>query len=64
MESRGSPCFKIIDCWYDYFMIEDFLRKELKPDEWERIFNQPPKQKVLTLVELIEEAKKRKLEEQ
>jgi hypothetical protein len=44
-------------------MIEDFLREELDPDEWERIFNQPPKPKVLTLVELIEEAKKRKTEE-
>jgi len=63
IESKGLPCSKIIDCWYDYFMIEDFLRQELEPDEWERVFSKPPKQKVLTLIELIEEAKKRKLEE-
>jgi hypothetical protein len=62
-ESKGLPCFKIMDCWYDYFMIEDFLRRELKPDDWEKLFNQLPKPKVLTLVELIEEAKKRKTEE-
>jgi hypothetical protein len=43
-------------------MIEDFLRQEIMPDEWERIFGKPPKQKVLTLIELIEEAKKRKTE--
>jgi hypothetical protein len=43
-------------------MIEDFLRQELKPDEWERVFNKPKKPKVLTLVELIEEARKRKTE--
>ncbi len=43
-------------------MVEDFLREELEPDEWERVFSKPPKQKVLTLIELIEEAKKRKTE--
>jgi hypothetical protein len=45
-------------------MVEDFLSQELTPDEWRRIFDQPPKPKVLTLIELIEEAKKRKTEEQ
>ena len=60
IESKGSPCFKIIDCWYEDFMVEDFLRQELTADEWERIFDQPPRPKVLTLIELIEEAKKRK----
>ncbi len=59
-ENRGSPCSKIIDCWYEVFMVEDFLRRELEPEEWERIFSQPPKPKVLTLLELIEEARKRK----
>jgi hypothetical protein len=44
-------------------MVEDFLRQELEPEEWEGIFSQPPKPKVLTLLELIEEAKKRKTEE-
>jgi hypothetical protein len=63
IENRGSPCFKIIDCWYEDFMVEDFLRQELTADEWERIFDQPPRPKVLTLIELIEEAKKRKTEE-
>ena len=62
-ENKGAPCFKIMDCWYDHFMIEDFLRQELTTDEWERTFGKPPKQKVLTLIELIEEAKKRKTEE-
>ena len=63
-ENKGAPCFKIMDCWYDHFMIEDFLRQELTADEWERTFDKPPKQKVLTLIELIEEAKKRKTEEE
>jgi hypothetical protein len=63
IENKGLPCSMIVDCWYDHFMIEDFLRQELAPEEWDRVFNQPRKPKVLTLVELIEEAKKRKTEE-
>ena len=39
------------------------MRQELDPDEWERVFIRPQKPKVLTLIELIEEAKKRKTEE-
>jgi hypothetical protein len=45
-------------------MIEDFLRRELTAGEWERAFGNPPKQKVVTLIELIEEAKKRKTEKE
>jgi len=63
VENKGLPCFKIIDCWYEHFMIEDFLRKDLKPEEWEKVFNRPKKPKILSLVELIEEAKKRTQEE-
>ena len=63
IESQGLPCFKIVDCWYEHFMIEDFLRQALKPDEWEKVFNRPRKAKVLTLVELIEEAKRGAKEE-
>jgi hypothetical protein len=44
-------------------MVEDFLRSELKPEEWGKAFNRPIKPKILSLVELIEEAKKRNREE-
>ncbi|MEW6667608.1 MAG: hypothetical protein AB1512_20565 [Thermodesulfobacteriota bacterium] len=57
-ENKGLPCFKIIDCWYEVFLVEDLLRSELNPEEWEALFQRPPKPKVLNLVELIEQAKK------
>ncbi|MEJ2724755.1 MAG: hypothetical protein P8175_08940 [Deltaproteobacteria bacterium] len=57
-ENKGLPCFKILDCWFSHFLVDDFLRKELEPDEWKRAFESVPKPKMLTLVELIEEAKK------
>jgi hypothetical protein len=62
-ENRGHPCFKTLDCWYEHFEVEVFLRGELSPDEWESLFGGPPKPKMLSLIELIEQAKKRKKEE-
>jgi len=64
VESKGLPCFKIMNCWCEHFMVEDFLRKELDTEEWEKVFNRPVKPKILSLVELIEEAKKRTQEAQ
>jgi hypothetical protein len=62
-ENMGLPCFKTLDCWFDHFLVEEYLRQELTSDEWEKIFDRPPKPKMLSLVELIEQAKKRKKKE-
>lgn len=62
-ENRGLPCFKILDCWYDYFLVEDYLRQELKPEDWDKAFQRPKKTKLLSLVELIEQAKEEKKED-
>ena len=58
-ENMGVPCFKTLDCWHEHFQVEEHLRVELTPEEWEQIFNSPPKPKLLSLVELIEQAKQR-----
>ena len=57
MENRGLPCFKILDCWYERFLVEDHLRRELSPEEWAEVFQRPPRPRVLTLLDLIEKAK-------
>ena len=62
LENQGLPCFKTLDCWYDHFLVEEYMKQELTASEWERVFGGPPKQKMLSLVELIEQAKKRKKE--
>ena len=56
-ENRGLPCFKTLDCWYTRFPVEEFLKKELSPEEWKQAFESPSKPKVQSLLELIEEAK-------
>jgi hypothetical protein len=42
--------------------VEDYLKKELTPEQWERVSDRQPKSKMLSLLELIEQAKKRKKE--
>lgn len=63
IENRGLPCFKALDCWFQHFLVEEYLRRELTPKEWEHVFENPLKPKMLSLVEIIEQAKKRKEEE-
>jgi hypothetical protein len=45
-------------CWQPYFGVEEYLRRELTPEEWGDVFEMPVQPKVLTLVELIEQAQK------
>ena len=62
-ENSGLPCFKTLDCWFEHFLVEEHLRQEIKPEEWKKIFERPLKPKALSLIELIEKAKKEKKEE-
>ena len=63
LENRGMPCFKILDCWYEEFLIEDYLRRELKPEDWVKAFRKSGKTKLLSLVEPIEQAREEKKED-
>lgn len=62
-ENFGLPCGRILTCWHPYFKVDEYLRGELTDQEWQDTFKEPGKSKVLTLVEIIEEAQKRKREE-
>jgi hypothetical protein len=60
VEGGDLPCPRIIICWHPYFPVEAYLKAKLTQDQWDRLFNQEPKHKVTTIVEIIEAAKKRK----
>jgi len=57
-ENRGLPCFKTLDCWFQHFEVEAYLRLEMTEEEWNKAFGGPPKPKMQSLLELIEQAKK------
>jgi len=55
----SRPCRKILDCWWETFDVEIFIRSCYGDESLEEIAA-PPKEKVLTLLELIEQARKGK----
>jgi len=61
-ETDGKPCRLILDCWWECFNVRSFLRAHLSEAamaEVERASASPPPSKLLSLVEMIEQAKGR-----
>jgi hypothetical protein len=54
-----SICWKILDCWWECVDVVGYLKKSLPEDKFEKLANTKPKPKIVSLVELIEQAKKR-----
>ncbi|MFC1670926.1 hypothetical protein ACFL20_11085 [Spirochaetota bacterium] len=54
--SEGIPCFKIRDCWFQKISIDEYLNEVYSDEEIAKILT-PPKEKVLSILELIEKAK-------
>lgn len=59
-ESLDLPCSRIVYCWSPVFNVETMLKKELSAENWQRFINSQPKDKVSSIIELIEAAKARK----
>jgi hypothetical protein len=59
-EGGDLPCPRILACWEPHFPVEVYLRGKLTQTQWDACFDRPAKDKVATLIELIEAAKKRK----
>ena len=59
-EAGDLPCARIIACWQVAFDVTDVLKRVLTPDQWTRFISAKPKEKVLSLIELIEKAKAKK----
>jgi len=58
-EDEGLPCTRTLDCWHPFFGVETYLRGELSPEEWRDAFEKEQKPKILSLVEMIEQAQKK-----
>ncbi|OQY01049.1 MAG: hypothetical protein B6I26_05455 [Desulfobacteraceae bacterium 4572_130] len=59
MENSGLPCFRSINCWFEYFDVKKYFKEKLTRDQWEQVFNTKYNPKMLSLMELIEQAKKK-----
>jgi len=58
-ESEGRPCRLTFDCWWERFDVQSFLKDHLEPEAFEALQKREPPNKVLSLVEIIEQAKAR-----
>ncbi len=58
-EGGDLPCMRIITCWHLFIPVEKHLKENMTPDIWESFVSQAPKDKITTIIELIDEAKKR-----
>jgi hypothetical protein len=59
-EAGDFPCARIVSCWSPYFNIEVFLKEKLTPEKWDNFINFQSKDKIPSLIELIENAKAKK----
>ncbi len=62
-ENQGLPCYRTLDCWFEHFEVAAFLKKTLTPAKWKAAFGKPPKPKMISLLELIEQAINRQAKE-
>ncbi len=57
---RGDlPCFKTLDCWFEHFDVDGYFRQELTEEQFEKAFSRSGKTKMMSLLDLIEQAKQR-----
>jgi hypothetical protein len=59
-ESGELPCQRIVRCWSLSFDVESFLREKLTLEQYNSFVNAQQKEKVTSLIELIEAAKAKK----
>jgi hypothetical protein len=58
IEERQGPCRRAVICWSVHFDVERYFRGIVAPEEFEERFHKPPASKLVTLMELIEQARK------
>lgn len=58
-EAGDLPCRQTIRCWESGFPVETYLRDTLAPDLWDRFCGQVPRERMTTLLDIVDAAKRR-----
>ncbi|MDM8516368.1 hypothetical protein QUF76_09230 [Desulfobacterales bacterium HSG16] len=56
---NALPCTKVFDCWWEYFNVTEYLKGRLSEEAFATLAQSPPKPKVNSILELIQQAKNR-----
>jgi len=58
-EAGDLPCRQVVRCWNAGFPVEECLRETLTPEVWDRFRSEVPKDRMTTLLDIVESAKQR-----
>lgn len=59
-----TPCYKIVDCWWETLDVIPYLKANLPEETFERLLgDRDPPNRLNTILELVEKFKKTKPEE-
>ena len=53
------PCFKILDCWWQIFDVESYLKENVPAEILDPLVSARPKEKVASIVEMAQKAQNR-----
>lgn len=56
--NKGLPCGKVLDCWFQHFPVQEYIKEHYSIEDQKTIFD-PPKPKILSLTEILEQAQQR-----
>ena len=59
-EAGNLPCARAVLCWEAAFDVESVLKSILSEEQWTRFISAKPKDKMSSLIEIIEQAKRLK----
>ncbi len=54
-----TPCFKVLDCWWERFDVVAYMKTRLSPETFDALSARRPQPKVASLVDLIRQAQAR-----
>lgn len=61
-EDNGSPCRKVLDCWFEKFEVQAYIEEQFP--EFKTKQTQSIRPKTATILDLIQQAQKRQLSNQ
>ncbi|MCM2284024.1 MAG: hypothetical protein NDI81_04555 [Desulfobacula sp.] len=57
VENNGLPCFKTLDCWFNYFDVQAHLKEKMTVEDFEKVFLNVARPKIHALFDLIQKTK-------
>jgi len=51
------PCSRILDCWFERLLIQEFIHKHYGKEELNRVFT-TPRSKILTILDVLDKVQK------